>query len=77
MKKLEPCSTLLLLYVYSVHIPSVSSRGASEPANAGKAFGFPATIQLAHDGRINVLAPLRNALVVLIQQAMSFLSVLL
>jgi hypothetical protein len=41
------------------------------------AFGYPTTIQLAQDGRINFLAPLFNAPTVLIELGMGFLSVLL
>jgi hypothetical protein len=41
------------------------------------AFGYPTTIQLAHDGRINFLAPLLSAPAVLIPQGMGFLPVFL
>ena len=75
-KARTPLNTATAICVLA-HIPNVSSRGAPRPANARKAFGYPTTIQLAQDDKINFVAPLLNAPVVLIPQGMGFLSVLL
>jgi hypothetical protein len=62
-----------------MHIPDKASHRAaiSRTADTRQTFGNPAAIQLAHDGRVNIRAPLLKALSVLCLQVVKLLSVLL